>query len=43
MVKDVTVSDDEIQSYYDERNTDSYKRKFGADAYNILVDSEEKS
>lgn len=42
MVKDVTVSDDEIQSYYDE-NTDSYKREAGADAYNILVDSEEKA
>lgn len=42
MVKDAKVSDDEIKSYYDE-NTDNYKREAGADAYNILVDSEEKA
>ena len=42
MVKDVTVSDDEIKAYYDE-NTDNYAREAGADAYNILVDSEEKA
>ena len=41
MVKDAKVSDDEIKSYYDE-NKDNYKREPGADAYNILVDSEEK-
>ena len=42
MVKDAKVSDDEIKSYYDE-NKDNYKREPGADAYNILVDSEEKA
>ena len=42
MVKDAKVSDDEIKSYYDE-NEDKFKREAGADAYNILVDSEEKA
>ena len=40
IVEDVEVSDEEIETYYNE-NIETYKKEPGADAYNIFVKDEE--
>lgn len=40
--KSISVSDDEIKTYYDE-NKGAFNRKPGADTFNIVLDSEEKA
>lgn len=42
MIKDVTVSDEEIETYYNE-NIDKYTEKAGADAKHILFETEEEA
>ena len=41
--KDITVSDEEINQYYQKNKASKYTTKAGADTYNILLDSEEKA
>lgn len=37
VTKDITVTDEEVQSYYDENKDSQYTTGAGADAYNILI------
>lgn len=41
--KDITVSDEEINEYYEKNKASTYTTKAGADTYNIVLDSEEKA
>lgn len=41
--KNITVSDEEINQYYEKNKATMFTKKAGADAYNLLLDSEEKA
>ena len=41
--KNITVSDEEINQYYEKNKATMFTKKAGADTYNLLVDSEAKA
>lgn len=42
ITKDVTVTDEDVEKYYNE-NIDKYKKKAGANAKHILFESEDEA